>query len=224
MSRLNRHRSIRQATQELSAHRERLGLSFAEKLRLILKANAESQLQPHHIGIPVLNVGPDDLNVGTSTLAIKDPMLNVGVPGLHVEPVGRPEPAKVIAQIMDEAGAEEDPWKDLTNRQKALLLKFVKLSDLLLACIGICTPGAHGAWMKASAAYAKAFEDAKQMIKDNTLAHCFDLAIFGERIPLWCNGQPLLSRAGDQLYEIKSSRPLLLEFLRCQRLSFVATT
>ena len=121
--------------------------------------------------------------------------------------------SEYVEECLKNAEPIEDPWQDLTNRQKAFLYKVLQTGSVLLACSGVCHPAAHYKWKQVSEKYAEAFTHVLELLKEKMIAFAYNLAIVGERVPLIENGYPHIHN-GKQVYNTVRSDKVLIALVR----------
>jgi len=95
----------------------------------------------------------------------------------------------------------EDPWPDITNHQKAFLLKLMHVGALAKACIAGITVVHHYGWLRSSDTYREAYEDVRRYFADQALERLTEIAFNGELLEDpndTDNGRPVKKRRYDR--------------------------
>jgi len=118
------------------------------------------------------------------------------------EPAPEPDPNENRIEILlMTADPLEDPWPDITNHQKAFLLKLMHVGALAKACIGGITIVHHYNWLRSSDTYREAYEDVRRYFADQALERLTEIAFNGELLEDpndTDNGRPVKKRRYDR--------------------------
>jgi len=133
-----------------------------------------------------------------SAFQIKKKRLAEAEPEAELEPDPNENRIEILLMTADPL---EDPWPDITNHQKAFLLKLMHVGTLSKACLGGITVVHHYNWLRSSDSYREAYEDVRRYFADQALERLTEIAFNGELLEDpndTDNGRPIKKRRYDR--------------------------